>query len=204
MITRDNVGFGTVAGFYTVAELQDLVAAKDAEMRNTARMFAEISGLPYDFTAFLPLYNQLTSRYSAARAVAQKAIADAVGAWRPTNLIVADAEYQGLLSAVNPRWKENTWTPGDTSLESINDQLRKFGATGTGAEPIPQPSKGSDVDITAYQKLPDLTKVPHLFDTKHLIIYAVIGGVFVVFVLPKLMAMSLRMSPAGILAQRAF
>lgn len=196
------VGFGTVAGWYTVSELKDLVAAKDATMRNLAREFSEISPLPFDFTVFLPAYQALTERYQAARAVAQKAIDDAVGAWRPTNMILADTEYRGLLASLNSRWEEHTWAPGDGSIEDLSDQLAKFGATGKGAEPIPQPQKGSDVDLTTMQQsdqvLKGLSNLPTLFDTKHLVLYAIVGGVVVLFVLPRVLAWT----PAGMMARR--
>ena len=196
---RDNVGFGTVLGYFTVAELQDLVAAKDVEMRNLARAFNEVAGLPYDFTRFIPAYQALVARYQVARNAAQKAIQAAVGAWRPTNLIVADQEYSDVLTAINPRWRENTWSPGDGSFEDISDQLKKFGATGKGDEPIPQPSKGADVDIAAYQQSGKaLQSVRNLVDTKHLLLYALVGGVLVAFVAPRLLGMT----PAGLIARR--
>jgi hypothetical protein len=203
---RPHVGFGTVVGYHTVAELQDLVASYDAILRNVARRLGEVSDSP-DKESFLTAYNTLTARYNAARAAAQVAIDDAVNAWRPADMIVAEEEWNNLLSAVNPRWKEYTWSPGDGSIQDLYSRVIDAGATGAYDEPIPQPRPGTDVDLNTLQATTQATQaiegVGHraasLFDTKHLIAYGLLGGAFVIFVLPRLMLLGM---PGGMLLRR--
>jgi hypothetical protein len=191
-------GFGTVLGYHTVAELSDLVSAKDVALLNLAARVQEIDS-SVDLSAFNVAYTSLVNRYSAARTEALKAINDASSSFRPANMVIADSEYNNLLSALNPRWQENTWASGDGSLEDLYDQAGKFGATGAGDVPTPQPQQGSDVDFNVLQASnaavnaigDPLGQASSLFDTKHLIVYGIVGGTFVLFVLPRLMAMSM-------------
>ncbi len=191
-----NAGFGTVLGYHTVAELRDLVTAKDITLRNLARRLGEVSDSgKLDVTTFIPAYNALITRYTNARSKAQKAIDDASNAWRPLNMIVAEGEWNDLLSSLNTRWKDRTWSPGDGSLEDLYNRVDTAGAIGTYDEAIPQPQQGSDVDFNTLQATTQATQAlesaggaaKDLFDTKHLILYSVIGGAFAVFVLPRLM-----------------
>jgi hypothetical protein len=191
-------GFGTVLGYHSVAELSDLVSAKDVALLNLAARVQEIDPT-IDLTAFNAAYANLVNRYSVARAAALKAIDDASSSFRPPSMVVADEEYNNLLSALNPRWQENTWSPGDGSLEDLYDQAGRFGATGAGDVPTPQPQQGSDVDFNALQTSnaainaigDPLGQASSLFDTKHLIVYGIVGGAFALFILPRLMAMSM-------------
>jgi hypothetical protein len=197
--------FGTVLGYHTVAELKDLVAAKDAAMRNLARRLGEVSDSPkFDTASFIPAYNALISRYTIARDAAQKAIDAAADAWRSPSLIVAEEEWNNLLSALNPRWKENTWAPGDGSLEDLYGRVTDAGSIGTYDEPTPQPQQGTDVDFNVLQATTHATNAlesgSDLFDKNHLIAYSLIGGTFLLFVLPKLMALS--MAPSSMLLRR--
>lgn len=210
--------FGTVMGYHTVAELQDLVASYDAVLRNIARRLGEVSNAPnFDKESFLSVYNALTARYATARAAAQAAIDDAVNAWRSPEMIVAEEEWNNLLSSLNPRWKEYTWSPGDGSLDDLYNRVIEAGSVGAYDEPIPQPRPGTDVDFNALQATTHATqaiegvgqtlegvgqRAVSLFDTKHLIAYALIGGTFVIFVLPRLMALGMGMTPAGMLMRR--
>lgn len=192
-------GFGTVLGYHTVAELSDLVSAKDVAFLNLAARVNEIKDSSIDLTEFNTAYADRVAKYSAARAIAIKAIDDASSSFRPTNMIVADSEYNNLLASLNPRWQENTWSSGDGSLEDLYDRAGKFGATGANDVPTPQPAQGSDVDFNALQASnaainaigDPLGQASSLFDTKHLIVYGIVGGAFALFVLPRLMALSM-------------
>jgi hypothetical protein len=192
-------GFGTVLGYHSVAELSDLVFAKDVALLNLAARVQQIQDLPIDLSTFNAAYANLVNRYSVARTAALKAIDDASNSFRPANMIIADSEYNNLLSALNPRWQENTWNPGDGSLEDLYNQVEQFGATGQTDVPTPQPEQGSDVDFNALQTSnaainaigDPLGQASSLFDTKHLIVYGIVGGAFALFVLPRLMAMSM-------------
>jgi hypothetical protein len=195
-------GFGTVAGYYTIAELKDLIAAKDATIRNLLAEYDEVRDKPLDFTTFLSSLQNLLIRYQNAKAAAQIVIDEAKNAWRPDNMVIADNEYRAILAACNPRWNEYTWSSGDGSLEDLFDQVRNFGSTGKNSEPIPQPSKGSDVDFETLRETSKFTEqlesTANYFDTKHLIVYAVVGGAVILFLLPKLMGAT----PIGIIARR--
>lgn len=195
-----SVAFGTILGYHSVDELKDLVAAKDATLRNLARRLEEVSASgQLDLVAFTPAYNTLVARYSAARAKAQKAIDNAIDAWRPLNMISAEDEWNGLLASLNPRWKEYTWSPGDGSIEDLYNQVAEVGSTGVNDEPIPQPRPNTDADFNALTATTHVTQalesasttVANLFDTKHLVLYGVLGGAFLIFVLPKLAMLSI-------------
>jgi hypothetical protein len=190
--------FGTVLGYYSAAELKDLVAAKDVAMRNLARRFGEVSD-KIDLDTFLPAYNALTSRYAQARSQAMNTIDDAENAWRPMNMVVADSEYKNLLGSLNPRWQEYTWSPGDGSIDDLYDRLDKAGAIGSYDESTPQPGQGTDVDFNVFTTTNEATHAIEsagktavdLFDTKHLALYGIVGGALLLFVLPKLTALSM-------------
>jgi hypothetical protein len=182
-------GFGTVLGYYSVAELKDLILAKDATLRNMARRFEQIKDQPLDFSTFLPAYQNLINRYNTARAAGQAAINAAVDAWRPMNAIIADEEYQNILSALNSRWKEHTWAEGDGSIDDLWSQLMAFGATdASNDEKIPQPAQGSDLDFNAYTASVQATGGPSgpssWLDAKHLIAYGLVGVAITLFLLP--------------------
>jgi hypothetical protein len=203
---NQQVDFGTILGYHSVAELKDLVAAKDADIRNLARRLTEVSE-KLDLATFTPAYNTLITRYGNARAKAQKAIDDAVGAWRPLNLISAETEWNDLLSSLNPRWKEYTWSSNDGSIEDLYDKVIKAGSTGATDEPTPQPQSGSDIDFNALTATTHATQalegagktISNLFDTEHLALYAILGGAFLILALPKLMLLSM---PGGMLLRK--
>lgn len=192
--------FGTILGYHSVDELKDLVAAKDATLRNLARRLEEVSGLgQLDLNTFTPAYNILVARYTTARAKAQKAIDDAIDAWRPLNMISAEDEWNDLLTSLNPRWKEYTWSPGDGSIEDLYDRVANAGSTGVNDEPTPQPRPNTDADFNVLTATTHVTQalesasttVANLFDTKHLVLYGILGGAFLIFVLPKVAMLSI-------------
>lgn len=200
--------FGTVVGYHSVAELQDLIASYDVILRNLAHRLEQVSGSgKLDLSTFTPAYQVLIERYNAARAKGQKAIDDAANAWRSPNLIIAEEEWNDLLSSVNPRWKEYTWEPGDGSVHDLYARVIDAGATNAVDEPIPQPRPGTDADLNTLQTTTQITqaiegtgqRVANLFDTEHLILYGILGGAFVIFVLPRLMLLGM---PGGMLLRR--
>ncbi len=195
------IGFGTVLGYHTVAELKDLTAAKDVAVRNLSKRYAQVQNQPgFDLKQFLPSYQRLVERYVVARQKAQQAIDTAVTSFRPLNLISAESEWNDLLFALNPRWKEYTWSSGDGSLEDLYDQVIKAGSTGETDEPTPQPQSGSDADFNVLTTTNQIThSIESAFDTKHLILYGVLGGILALFVLPRLMAMGMGIGPGMVL-----
>lgn len=151
--------FGTVGGLYSIAELADLVAAKDVDVKV----------LGTDSQRFMPQWQQsdpatagnwqadytaLMARYNAARADAEAAIAASqtgLSSLIPANMITApgDVQYQGLLSALNENWKTNdASTPG--SIEDLRARLSQAGAQ-LSTYSVPQPRAGTDADMNTLQ-----------------------------------------------------
>ena len=203
-----SAAFGTILGYHSVDELKDLIAAKDTDLRNLARRLEEVSGSgQLDLATFTPAYNTLVARYTTARANAQKAIDNAIDAWRPLNMISAENEWNGLLTSLNSRWKEYTWSPGDGSLDDLYNRVIEAGSTGVNDEPTPQPRPNTDADFNVLTATTHVTQalesasttVGNLFDTKHLVLYGILGGAFLIFVLPKLTMLSM---PGSMLLRR--
>jgi hypothetical protein len=200
----NEAAFGTILGYHSVAELRDLVTAKDATMRNLARRLGEVSDSGrLDLDTFLPAYNELVARYANARAKAQRAIDDASEAWRPLDMISAENEWNDLLTSLNPRWKDYTWSPGDGSIDDLYDRVAQAGAVGAYDEGIPQPQQGTDVDLNALAATTHVTQALEgaagTFSKERLILYSVLGGLLAVFVLPRLMLLGM---PGGMLLKR--
>src|SRR5579859_1422642 len=161
-IRRVQVGtsdFGTLGGLYTIAELSDLIAAKDVDVKV----------LGTDSQAFMPRWQQadpatagnwqadytdLVSRYQVARADAEAAIAAAhsgLGTLVPDNMMTSpgDVQYQELLSSLNANWRTNdASTPG--SIEDLRTRLQAAGAR-LSTYSVPQPRAGTDADMNALQ-----------------------------------------------------
>lgn len=167
---RRGAAFGTVLGLYSVAELNDLLKAKDVEMAAIgARVAASKDpSIQSDWAALL-------SRYKAAKAQAQTAISQALqtGAgktpfslWNieevigdtarsllPDNMNATpetNAAYAGILSALQK-------TPGIVSPGDKQDIGNRLIAAGWKPKyKVPQPEKKSDVDVAFYQDTSDL------------------------------------------------
>ena len=146
------VGFGMVGNAYSIAELIDLIAAKDVSLANLDKLFAEVQAKPFDLTDISARLNALKGRYQIARNNAESAITLArLNFLVPNTMIAADNEYKNILAAINPKWQSHTWSTGDGSLEDINSALTNMGATGASASPIPQPRAGTDADLRNMQ-----------------------------------------------------
>jgi hypothetical protein len=145
-------GFGMIGNAYSIAELIDLVAAKDVTLANIDKLLGEVQAKPFDLGDVSSRLNALHARYQAARANAESAITMArLNFLTPNTMIPADTEYKAILAACNPHWESHSWAPGDGSMEDINNTLTTMGATGATASPIPQPKSGSDFDLNQLQ-----------------------------------------------------
>jgi len=137
--SKTTADFGTVFGKYTVAELQDLVNAKDDEMANLAKYAASASsGWKSDF-------QQLQSDYAVARKSAQATLDAAKRSIFADNLNDSgDAPYRALMGAFNPRWQQN-----DASTNRPLQLLQRLNTEGVQVAPytVRQPRETSD----AYQ-----------------------------------------------------
>jgi len=154
----------TILGMATIAELRDLLKAKDYT----------IDQLTEAWTGFLPTWAQrdltgmqdyqhdfdaLVSRYQKARARAQAAIDDAAyhrahpgfGERVPADsLINAQSEWDGVLDALNPDWRNNGRPKG--SLQDLNDRLQKAQGKAVDYRDMPQPAINSDADLNLFKK----------------------------------------------------
>ena len=148
----------TIASLYTVAELQDLLAAKDPDLASMEAQFHALDPQwrkldPKANDAWLSDYNALKLRYSLARAAAAATIAaasilpDAVLPLAP-----ADPQYRLVLKSLQST--EGLTSPGDFQdlfqrLSDAKTQIRN--AQGQPYEalfepPIAQPRRGTDAD----------------------------------------------------------
>lgn len=150
--------FGMIGNAYSVAELIDLVAAKDVAVSNIEKLLGEVQGKPFDTSIVSSHLSILKNRYQSARNAAETAITLArLNFLVPNTMIPADAEYKGILAALNPKWESHTWSQGDGSLEDLQNTLTTMGATGITASPTPQPKGGTDFNLNQLQTASMLT-----------------------------------------------
>lgn len=140
----------TIFGSYTVAELIDLLAAKDYEIGQIQQAIDSRHGNPVDAT-FAADWKAVQDRYNAAKTVANAAIALAKVTPGPNSMILADSEYQGVLKAV--KQDPSTITKGD--LQDIHNRLDAAGSTPVYPK-MPQPDPDSDFEENAIKTLDKL------------------------------------------------
>jgi hypothetical protein len=148
----------TVGTLYSVAELQDLLAAKDPDLASMEAQFHTLDPQwrkldPKADNAWLSDYNALKTRYSIARAAAAATIAaasilpDAVLPLAP-----ADPQYRMILKSLQST--EGLTSPGDFQdlfqrLADAKTQIRNAQGLpyeGLFEPPVAQPRRGSDAD----------------------------------------------------------
>ena len=145
--------FGTIGGLYTIAELKDLIAAKDVE----------VAVLDKDGAAFMPSWQQndpiaadnwatdfaaLKSDYQAKRSFAQSEISTSAWTPLPANTIPADPAYRAILASLNSLWESHGIGPG--SLSDLRSRLTAAGGKAS-VYTVPQPKAGSDADLNTYK-----------------------------------------------------
>jgi len=142
--------FGTEMGLYTIAELRDLLVAKDQEidaMLNAYNAFAP-SWHGSDADDFANDWHALQSRYASARTAASSAIANA-SSFIPDNMNPADSEYRAVIGALIAH--EGTVSKGD--LQDLYNRLsaaQKKPVEAPGFH-VAQPTKGTDADLNTIQ-----------------------------------------------------
>lgn len=152
--TGVHVDFGTVAGAWSIAELKDLIASHDAII---AQLTASYSAFSPEWAqkdaaglaAFGDDYQAMLSRYNSAKVAANAAIAaSAVVPLSDAMTPAGPGIYDGILNAL----KQNPATVSKGDLDDLSNRLeaaqKAAGATVLVYTNIPQPSKGSDVDIS--------------------------------------------------------
>jgi hypothetical protein len=140
----------TILGQYTVAELEDLIAAKDYAVNQLSYAYFGDAGKhdlhkdptwPTDFTA-------LSIRYNNAKTKAQNLISalKVSNPLIPNNVIPADAPYKSILKSL--RASPNTISKGD--LQDLSNRLAALGIQ-TDYSAMPQPKSGSDIELSAFK-----------------------------------------------------
>jgi hypothetical protein len=139
---------GTEMGLYTVAELSDLLKAKDEEMHamDTAYNAYAPNWHGPDADNFANDWHALQARYASARTAATNTIANA-SSWIPANMNPADGDYHAVINSLIQ--VEGTTTKGD--LQDLYNRLsaaQKKPVEGPDFK-VSQPTKGSDADENA-------------------------------------------------------
>lgn len=147
-----------IDNMYTIAELDDLLAAKDVEMGAIDKEWkAWVTGQPTtpEIAQWQSDYNGLFSRYAAAKSDANTAISLAEITVLPNTAIPADAQYKEVLRALQQT--DGVVSQGD--FQDLWNRLTSMTGAPIPEPPVPQPTKGSDLDLTAYQGATAVTKV---------------------------------------------
>jgi hypothetical protein len=139
----------TLLGKPTVAELKDLLAAKDYTIGQLDRAYADFAPTwvardSAAFTDWTSDWNAFHKRYDTARTAAQRAIDFAKLNVAPESLLVAEDEYGAVLKAL--KQIDGTITKGD--LQDLYDRIAGAGKT-PDLSRTPQPA-ATDMDLRAY------------------------------------------------------
>ena len=143
----------TIAGAHTVAELIDLVKAKDyviGEMQNGYDSFQDTwkaTDAPTQ-SKWLDDWNALKTRYGRAHLLAEVEIANAKIQPLPNDVIPAETAWTSILRALQKI--EGVVSPGD--LQDLYMRLSNAGKP-VPTPRIPQPGKGTDVDLNVVNTL---------------------------------------------------
>jgi hypothetical protein len=141
-----------IAGLYSVAELKDLIKAKDYDLDQLGAHYAAfaptwVNADSASFVAWTDDWSKLQQAYDAARADGETAISEASLVLGSDNDIQADAPYRAILTALNPTWAQDTPAPG--SLIDLDARLSAASGAQTDYSQQPQPTPGTDADLNA-------------------------------------------------------
>jgi hypothetical protein len=139
---------------YSVAELKDLLANKDAKLSQLAAGLASFDTTwkardAVTESAWQKDYQALLSRYHSAKVLAEVEIAAAETAPLPDNAIPATTVYDGVLNALQKT--SGVVSPGD--LQDVWDRLVAAQGAPIPEPTNPQPKPGTDLGLTWYQSL---------------------------------------------------
>lgn len=145
-------------GHHTTDELNDIVAAKDAEVAMLAQLRASHPQIASADPSWDHDYAGFKARWEPARKTAEIAIQTAkYNLTVPDSLIPAEDAYQGILRAVWP--VPNTVTPG--SLGDLSQRLAKVGGRPPQGWQVPQPkSDGLRSANAAVKTIQDVAAAP--------------------------------------------
>jgi hypothetical protein len=157
-------------GQMTVAELRDLIAAKDYTIR---QIDAARSAFNWPDQSAANDWNNdwriLKAKYAAAKLFAETAFARAkMAVGVNEDLVPAQLEWDAVLKSI--RQNDNVQSKGD--LQDLADRLQKAGKS-VDYSHTPQPRRGTDVDLNLFQKL---DKLPFPKTPKQMGTLAIVGG----------------------------
>ena len=138
-------------GQYTIAELKDLLKAKDFEVQKVQSAYDNFKGQwsssdPDTASAWLNDWNALLARYNAAKQNANIEISLVTFSPVPDNVNPADAEYQAVLRSLQQT--EGTVSPGDLQdlFSRVSAALAAANQKPISEVGLPQPAASSDFD----------------------------------------------------------
>lgn len=164
--------FGTEMGLYTIAELRDLIKAKDQEMQAMTDAYNHFAPTWHgaDADDFANDWHALLARYAAARTIASAAMAN-TSIFIPDNMNPVDSEYHGVINALIQH-------EGMTAKGDFQDLYNRL--TTAQNKPVEgkdfhvgQPTKGSDADENALKATGNF--MDHLNKAKPAIALSVAG-----------------------------
>jgi hypothetical protein len=139
---RPTVTFGSLMGMQTVAELKDLLVAKDNEI---AQFEANFAAHPSHDSDLIQDWNNLKDRYAKARAFAQEIINVNQYEITPASMSPAQAQWDAVIHSLQQ--DKTKITKGD--LQDIYNR-NSFAETH-----VPQPT-ATDFDLKTMNALPSL------------------------------------------------
>jgi hypothetical protein len=152
----------TVLGKRTIAELKDLLAAKDYTI---AQVQKDYEGIRADWdkrdhdaaSKWLAQWTLFRARYAKARAVAQKAIDGASGMFSVRDTLnPAEDEYVGVLNALTAPGSEGSFK--DTDAQGLYNRLVAAKGSPVPLGNMPQPKPSSDADLAVHGAADTLIK----------------------------------------------
>jgi len=140
----------TLLGQHTASELRDLVTDKDAQIAQVdAAYHAHENAVDASWKSD---WDAMKTRYQAARDRASLALTIAKTSVVPDNLLAAEKEYQGILSALQRdpgRYTDQDW-------QGLYNRLTQ--AIGSAPPVVAVQPQSTDVDLAAYQGLDQATR----------------------------------------------
>ena len=143
-----------IGGLYTVAELRDLISAKEVELKALSNAIDSFDASwkvsdPIAEAQWRVDYQAMLARYRLAWGEAEATIGLADLSPIPDNGNPADAQYRDVLTSLQR--VDGQVNPGD--FQDLWNRLVTAQGAPIPEPPVPQPSSGSDLDLTWYQKL---------------------------------------------------
>jgi len=179
--TPKTAGVGTVANFASIAELRDLIKAKDYTLDQLGKAYKafEPSWVTKDSSAqqdWLADWKALLFRYDGAHAKAEAAIFAAKAVPLDDRLIPAQIQWDAVLRSIRKNWDGHTGgelVKGD--LQDLNNRLQSAQSKPIDYSNMPQPVIGSDADLNLFQAA-DVT-IKKGFPTAAYVALALLGSI---------------------------